>query len=177
LVQHAAVESRKCGVANLLIRKARRGDEDLIFALLYGLAEYEKLLWRFHVTRETVVRDYLCDDPLIHCELAFEGDTTVGGATWFWTYAGFAAARGLYIEDLFVFPAFRGHGYGKALLAHLARTAAAAGAIRVDWNVLDWNKPSIDFYESLGARPQEGGLYYRLEGEAMKSLATGRRKP
>jgi GNAT superfamily N-acetyltransferase len=154
------------------IRKARAGDEETIYSLLYGLAEYEKLLFRFFVTRETVIRDYLCECPLIHCELAFEGEAPVGGATWFWTYAGFAAARGLYIEDLFVFPAFRGRGYGKALLAHLAKTAAAAGAIRVDWNVLDWNQPSINFYESLGAKPQEGGVYYRLEGEALKKLGT-----
>jgi GNAT superfamily N-acetyltransferase len=155
----------------LSIRKARAGDEDVIHALLHGLAEYEKLLWRFHVTREDVVRDYLCDDPLIHCELAFEGAAPAGIATWFWTYAGFAAKRGLYIEDLFVFPAFRGRGYGKALLAHLAKIAAQAGAIRVDWNVLDWNKPAIDFYERLGARPQEGAPYYRLERDAMKKLA------
>ena len=155
----------------LNIRPARPGDEDAIYSLLYGLAEYEKLLWRFHVTRDTVVRDYLCDDPLIHCEIAFEGDTPVGGATWFWTYAGFAAKRGLYIEDLFVFPAFRGRGYGKALLAHLAKFAAQSGAIRIDWNVLDWNRPSIDFYESLGAKPQEGAPYYRLDGEALKKLA------
>ena len=156
----------------LSIRKARAGDEDVIHALLHGLAEYEKLLWRFHVTREDVVRDYLCDDPLIHCELAFEGAAPAGIATWFWTYAGFAAKRGLYIEDLFVFPAFRGRGYGKALLAHLAKIAAASGAIRIDWNVLDWNRPSIEFYESLGAKPQEGGLYYRLDGEALKKLGT-----
>jgi GNAT superfamily N-acetyltransferase len=155
----------------LSIRKARTGDEDAIYRLLHGLAEYEKLLWRFHVTREAVVRDYLCDNPLIHCELAFEGEAPAGIATWFWTYAGFAAKRGLYIEDLFVFPEFRGRRYGKALLAHLAKIAAQSGAIRIDWNVLDWNQPSIDFYESLGAKPQEGGIYYRLEGDAMKKLA------
>jgi len=153
------------------IRKARPGDEDAIHALLHGLAEYEKLLWRFYVTREDVVRDYLCDDPLIHGELLFEGETPAGLATWFWTYAGFAAKRGLYIEDLFVLPQFRGRGYGKALLAHLVKIAAAADAIRIDWNVLDWNQPSIDFYECLGAKPQEGGIYYRLEGDAMKKLA------
>ena len=153
------------------IRPARAGDEDAIYSLLYGLAEYEKLLWRFHVTRETVARDYLCGAPLIHCELAFEDEAPAGIATWFWTYAGFAAKRGLYIEDLFVFPQFRSRGYGKALLAHLVKIAAAADAIRIDWNVLDWNKPSIDFYVSLGAKPQEGGIYYRLEGDAMKKLA------
>ena len=155
----------------LSIRSARAGDEDLIHALLHGLAEYEKLLWRFHVTREDVIRDYLCDDPLIHAELAFEGERFVGGATWFWTYAGFAAKRGLYIEDLFVSPEFRGRGYGKALIAHLAKIAEQAGAIRVDWLVLDWNRPAIEFYERLGAKQHEGGIYYRLDGEAMKKLA------
>ena len=158
-------------MSGFLIRKARTGDEDAIYRLLYGLAEYEKLLWRFHVTREEVVRDYLCDNPLIHAELLFEGETPAGGATWFWTYAGFAAKRGLYIEDLFVFPAFRGRGYGKALLAHMAMLAVRSGAIRVDWNVLDWNKPAIEFYERLGARPQEGAPYYRLDGEALKKAA------
>ncbi|MGA7675254.1 MAG: GNAT family N-acetyltransferase [Rhizomicrobium sp.] len=153
------------------IRPARPGDEDAIYRLLHGLAEYEKLLWRFFVTREDVVRDYLCDNPLIHAELIFDGETPAGGATWFWTYAGFAAKRGLYIEDLFVFPEFRRRGYGKTLLAHLAKFAAQSGAVRVDWNVLDWNKPAIEFYESLGAKPQEGAPYYRLEGEAMKKLA------
>ncbi|MGC9953259.1 MAG: GNAT family N-acetyltransferase [Rhizomicrobium sp.] len=157
-------------LASFSIRPAKLGDEDAIYALLYGLAEYEKLLWRFHVTRETIARDYLCDDPLIHAELAFDDGQFVGGATWFWTYAGFAAKRGLYIEDLFVFPEFRGRGYGKALIAHLCAVALASGAIRVDWNVLDWNKPAIEFYESLGARPQEGAPYYRLEGEAMKKM-------
>ena len=153
------------------IRKARAGDEDAIYRLLRGLAEYEKLLFRFHVTHDGVVRDYLCDNPLIHAELIFEGETAAGIATWFWTYAGFAAKRGIYIEDLFVFPEFRGRGYGKALLAHIAMLAVGAEALRVDWNVLDWNKPAIEFYERLGARPQEGAPYYRLEGEAMKKLA------
>ena len=157
-----------------LIRPARSGDEDAIYQLLHGLAEYEKLLFRFHVTRESVIRDYLCDNPLIHAELAFEGDVAVGLATWFWTYAGFAAKRGLYIEDLFLLPECRGRGTGKALVAYLAKFAAQSGAVRIDWNVLDWNRPSIDFYESLGARPQEGGIYYRLDGEALKGLAIDR---
>jgi len=153
-----------------LIRTAGSGDEEAIYRLLYGLAEYEKLLGRFFVTREAVIRDYLCDNPLIRCELACEDDRAIGIATWFWTYAGFAAQRGMYLEDLFVMPGVRGRGYGKALMAHLAATARASGAIRIDWNVLDWNQPSLDFYESLGAKRHEGGYYYRLDGEAMKKL-------
>ncbi|MBU6299136.1 MAG: GNAT family N-acetyltransferase, partial [Alphaproteobacteria bacterium] len=92
----------------LSIRPAQAGDEDFVYATLYGLAEYEKLLHRFFVSRETIARDYFCANPLIHCALAFEDGRHVGGATWFWTYAGFAAARGLYIEDLFVAPQMRG---------------------------------------------------------------------
>lgn len=155
----------------LSIRSAHSGDEDLVYAVLYGLAEYEKLVHRLLVTRETITRDYFCADPLIHCELAFEGERHVGGVTWFWTYAGFAAARGLYIEDLFVSPQFRGHGYGKALMVHLAKIAAKANCVRVDWAVLDWNKPSIDFYVGLGAEPVTGVPLYRLSGEAFAKMA------
>jgi len=155
----------------LSIRPARAGDEELVYAVLYGLADYEKLLYRFFVTHETIARDYFCDNPLIHCALAFEGDRHVGGATWFWTYAGFAAKRGLYIEDLFVSPEFRGRGYGKALMKHLVNIAAEADALRVDWAVLDWNQPSIDFYVGIGAQLVTGLPIYRLDREAMKSLA------
>ena len=153
------------------IRSARAGDEDVIVALLHDLAEYEKLLDKFHVTRDVVARDYLSAQPLCQCELAFDGDEAAGIATWRWTYASFAAARSIYLEDLFVRPAFRGRGYGKALLAHLAKTAAEAGAARVEWQVLDWNKPSIDFYEGIGARPVGGWLTYRLEGDALEKAA------
>jgi GNAT superfamily N-acetyltransferase len=156
---------------SFVIRPARAGDEDAIYRLLHGLAEYEKLLWRFNVTHADVKRDYLCPEPLIHAELGCEGGRPVGLATWFWTYAGFAARRGVYLEDFFVMPSCRGKGYGTAMLADLSRMALEAGAIRLDWNVLDWNEPSIAFYESLGARRQEGGRYYRLEPEAMAKLA------
>ena len=155
----------------LSIRAAQPRDEALVYAVLYGLADYEKLLYRFFVTRETITRDYFCDNPLIHCALAFEGERHVGGATWFWTYAGFAAKRGLYIEDLFVSPEFRGRGYGKALMKHLVNIAAEADALRVDWAVLDWNQPSIDFYVGIGAQLVTGLPIYRLDREAMKKLA------
>jgi GNAT superfamily N-acetyltransferase len=106
----------------------------------------------------------------VTCELAFEGDTAVGLVTWYWTYASFAAARGLYVEDLFVRPEWRGKGYGKALLQYLAAKAVAVNANRLEWLVLDWNAPAIEFYKGIGARPLEGWSSYRLEGEAMKKL-------
>jgi GNAT superfamily N-acetyltransferase len=134
------------------IRQARPGDEDAILSLLTALADYEKLLDRFHVTKAVIARDYLGERPLIQADLAFEGERAVGIASWYWAYASFAAKRVIFLEDLFVPPEFRGHGYGKALMAHLARTAVKAGADGVEWRVLDWNKPSIDFYESLRAK-------------------------
>ncbi len=155
----------------LHIRKARAGDEELVFTLLHELADYEKLLDKFKVTREVIRRDYLSEPALLQCDLAFEGDRPVGVMTWYWTYTSFAAARGLYLEDLFVRPTERGKGYGKSLLADLAKTADAAGASRIEWSVLSWNKPSIDFYESLGARQPDGWFIYRLADDALKALA------
>ena len=153
------------------IRNAKKGEEDVIFALLYELADYEKLLGKFDITKNIITRDYFSEEPLCRCDLAFEGDAPVGIATWYWIYNSFAAIRSIYLEDLFVRPAFRGKGYGKALLVHLAKTAREAGAGGVQWSVLDWNKPSIEFYESLGARRIDGWHSYRLEGDALKKAA------
>jgi diamine N-acetyltransferase len=155
------------------IRPAREGEDDIIFSLLRALAEYEKLLDKFHITKAVIARDYLGAQPLIQCDLAFEGDSAVGIAAWYWTYGTFDAKRGIYLEDLFVPPEFRGKGYGKALLAHLAKTAVKNGGGKVEWSVLPWNKPSIDFYEGLGATQMTDWLIYRLTGEALEDLADG----
>lgn len=152
------------------IRQGRSGDEALILQLLVELAEYEKLLEKFHINEEVIRRDYLGGEPILNCDLAFEGTNAVGIATWYWNYSSFAAKRAIYLEDLFVRASMRGKGYGKALLAHLARTAVVAGARSVDWSVLDWNKPSIEFYDNLGAKPVTGWTVYRLEGEALVAL-------
>ena len=152
------------------IRPARSGDEDTILALLYELAEYEKLADKFKITREIVTRDYFGAQPLIHCELAFEGDAPIGIATWYFTYNSFAARRGIYLEDLFVRPAARGRGHGKALLSHLAARAREHGADRVDWAVLTWNAPAIAFYESLGAEAVRDWFIYRLAGDALAKM-------
>jgi len=152
------------------IRRARAGEEDIVFALLRELAQYEKLMHVFHITPDIVRSDYLCDAPRLNCDLLLDAGEPAGLATWYWMYSSFVAKRAIYLEDLFVRPAFRGRGHGKALLAHLAKTAVAAGAVRVDWSVLDWNKPSIDFYEGLGARPNAGWIVYRLEGAALAKL-------
>ena len=156
---------------NFSIRRAVRGDEGVVLTLLRDLAEYEKLLDKFHITAEVIARDYFGAQPLLNCDLAFEGDKPVGCATWYWTYHSFAARRGIFLEDLFVRPQTRGKGYGKALLSHLARSALEAGGGQVEWEVLDWNQPSIDFYESIGAKRQGGWRTYRLENAALKKMA------
>jgi GNAT superfamily N-acetyltransferase len=153
------------------IRAPRKGDEKLIVSLLFALAEYEKLLDRFHITPEIVARDYLGDAPLLFCDLAFEGDKPAGIATWHWTYGSFAAKRKIYLADLFVHPEFRGKQYGKALIANLARRVIAHDGAGIDWEVLDWNKPSIDFYDSLGATAITNWVGYNLSGDALQRLA------
>jgi GNAT superfamily N-acetyltransferase len=158
------------------IRAARPGDEEVMYALLGELAEYEKLMPIFRITPETIRRDFFSAAPRCHCELAYDGDKAVGIANWYFSYATFATRRKIYLADLFVQPSARGTGLGKALLAHLARRAleegaVEEGAVEVEWEVLDWNKPSIDFYERIGARAASEWLLYRLGGEALDRLA------
>jgi diamine N-acetyltransferase len=158
-------------MTGLSIRRAKAGDEDLILTLLYELAEYEKLTHAFKLTKAVIARDFFAATPLAHCDLAYCEGEPVGLATWYWTYASFAAARGIYLEDLYVRAAMRGRGFGKALLALLAKEARDAGAVRVEWSVLNWNKPSIDFYEGIGAKPNTEWTIYRLDGNALAALA------
>lgn len=154
----------------LTIRPATTLDAGLILTLLGELAGYEKLLEKFTLTEARIVRDFFGPQAAIHCELAFEDAQPVGIVTWYQTYASFAAVRGIFVEDLFVRPARRGKGHGKALLRHLAAKAATMGASRLDWLVLDWNAPAIEFYKSLGARAVAEWKIYRLEGAAMQRL-------
>jgi GNAT superfamily N-acetyltransferase len=157
-------------MADFLIRAANTGDADLILALLHELAVYEKLTEKFKITPDVIMRDYLCEQPLIHCDLLFEGEMPAGIATWYWAYRSFAARRVLFLEDLFVRPQFRGRGYGKALLEHLARTAVKADAAHMEWSVLPWNTPSIEFYERLGADRMTDWHIYRLSDGALQKL-------
>ncbi|HEY2009659.1 MAG TPA: GNAT family N-acetyltransferase [Rhizomicrobium sp.] len=151
------------------IRAAIASDSPLIVSLLRELAEYEKLLDRFFLTEEQVGRDML--GAACHCDLGFVRSQAVGLVSWYWTYKSFGARRGLFIEDLYVRPQFRGQGLGKALLAHLAARARDAGGF-LEWQVLDWNTPSIEFYKSLGARQVGQWLNYRLEDEHLERLAS-----
>ena len=157
---------------DFMIRRARKGDERIVLTLLRELAEYEKLLDRFHIDETVISRDYFGETPLLNCDLAFEREEPVGLATWYWTYHSFAAQRGIFLEDLFVRPQTRGKGYGKALLAHLAKTALETGGQQVSWEVLPWNTPSIEFYESIGATKLTDWLVFNLTGDALKKLGS-----
>ena len=151
------------------IRAALDSDSHLIVSLLRELADYEKLHGGFSLTEDQVKRDMM--GAACHCDLIFAGDEAAGLACWYWTYKSFRACRGLFVEDLFVRAQFRGQGLGKALLSHLAGRAQRAGGF-LEWQVLDWNTPSIEFYKSLGARQLGQWLNYRLEGERLERLAS-----
>jgi GNAT superfamily N-acetyltransferase len=156
-------------MSDFSIRAAAAADAQAIVSLLRELAEYEKLENGFLLDDAAAARDML--GAACHSELVFVDGAAVGIAAWFWIYRSFGAARGVYVEDLYVRPRFRGRGLGRALLAHLAAKAHAVGGF-LEWQVLDWNAPSIEFYKSLGASPRDNWINYRLMGEALRKLAS-----
>jgi GNAT superfamily N-acetyltransferase len=155
----------------LEIRPAERSDAALILAFVRKLAEYERLLHVVVATEADVVRDLFGTNPRVFCDLAFWEGAPAGFALWFHNYSTFRGRHGLYLEDLFVEPAYRGRGIGKALLRRLAQRCQADGLARLEWQVLDWNAPSIAFYKSLGAVAVDDWTVFRLSDEALKKLA------
>jgi GNAT superfamily N-acetyltransferase len=162
---------------NLTIRPAAPGDTGLILEFIRELAEYEKLAHQVKATEDDV-RALLFDPaPRAFCDIAEVDEEPVGFAFWFYNVSTFEGRRGLYLEDLFVRPAARGMGAGKALLAHLARRCLSEGLPRIQWAVLDWNAPSIAFYDSLGATARTEWITRQLTGEALHALASSFRRP
>lgn len=157
----------------LTIRPATAGDAGLILALVRELAAYEKLAHEVVATEDDFRRDGFGPRPRFEAAVAEWSGEPAGFALWFYNYSTFAGRHGLYLEDLFVRPALRGKGIGKALLVHLAGLAAAQGCARYQWQVLDWNTPSIAFYEALGARRYPEWITMRVDGEALPRLARG----
>lgn len=151
------------------IRPAVVADVPLILDFIRDLAAYEKLLHEFEATEEKLRATLFPSDrpPAADCVLAFVGDRPAGFALYFTNYSTFLAQPGLYLEDLFVRPEFRGRGIGKGLILHLAKLANARGYGRMDWSVLDWNQPAIAFYESLGAERKTAWQICRLTGAAL----------
>lgn len=157
--------------AGLRIVAAAPEDTHEILRLIRALAEYEKLS-RDVVATEPQLRETLFGpQPCAEVLLARTGQRTVGFALFFQNYSTFLGKPGIYLEDLFVEPEFRGKGIGKALLAAVARLAVERRSGRFEWAVLDWNQPAIDFYRSLGARPLHDWTLFRVTGEALKKLA------
>ncbi len=152
------------------IRTAVLGDEGLIFDFICALAAYEKLSHEVEAGTQDIARDLFGSSPRVFCEIAEIEGKPVGFALWYYTYSTFLGKHGIWLEDLFVDPAARGAGAGKALMAHLANKCREEGLGRLEWWVLDWNTPSIEFYKSLGAVMQEEWSVCRMDGVALVEL-------
>ena len=158
---------------SLRLRAATRDDVPAIRQLIRDLAEYEKEPQSAVVTEADLLRDGFGERPLFRVVMAeWEGEVA-GFAFYFFNYSTWQGRPGLYLEDLFVRPAHRGRGIGKALLVHLAGVALRENCGRFVWQVLDWNEPALRFYESLGARVMKEWLTMRVDGEALRRLAQG----
>lgn len=154
-----------------IIRNAERADVPLILQLIKELADYEKLLHEVVADEETLTQTLFGERAYAEVVLAFEGEIPVGFALFFHNFSTFLGRPGIYLEDLYVRSDFRGKGYGKQLLKHLAQLAIERNCGRLEWWVLDWNKPSINFYKSLGAKPMDDWTVYRVTGEELRNLA------
>ncbi len=157
----------------LTIREATPADIPLILAYIAELADYERAPEKAVARAEDLQRYMFGPQPLIFCELARWDGEDAGFALYFFNFSTWEGKPGLYLEDLFVRPAFRKHGIGKALLKRLARIAVEHDCTRYVWQVLDWNTPSIDFYKAMGAKVMHDWLTCRVEGEALHRLAEG----
>ena len=156
----------------LTIRSATSADVGLILEFIRGLAEYEREPQAAVATAADLLRDGFGPEPKFRVDIAEWSGEPAGFAFYFWNYSTWQGRPGLYLEDLFVRPQFRGKGIGKALLVHLARVAVKNNCGRLVWQVLDWNTPAIEFYESLGAKTMKEWLTMRVTGEALVRLAT-----
>lgn len=156
---------------NLTTRSATPDDLETIAVFVRALAAYEKLEHEVVSTPDAFRQVLFCDHPRLFCELALMGDRPIGMALWFYNFSTFLGRHGIYLEDLFVDPVWRGAGAGKALIARLAKRCVDEGLGRFEWSVLDWNKTAIDFYEYHGARLNSGWLSVRMPPEAIARLA------
>ncbi|WP_333774875.1 GNAT family N-acetyltransferase [Streptomyces sp. IBSBF 3136] len=155
-----------------MIRSATPADVPVIHALIRELAEYEKAPQEARASEEQLREALFGERPAAFAHMA-EDETTgepVGFALWFLNFSTWRGVHGIYLEDLYVRPSARGGGHGRALLTELARICVSRGYERLEWSVLDWNRPAIGFYESLGARPQDEWTVYRLTDDALTKL-------
>ena len=158
----------------LSLRAAAASDVGAIIAFIRELAEYEKLAHEMIATEESLEATLFGDRPAAEVVLAEVSGKPVGFALFFTSYSTFLGRPGLYLEDLYVQPAHRGRGIGKALLQHVARLAYERDCGRLEWAVLDWNEPAIGFYEQMGARAMGDWTTYRVAGESLRAMAQSR---
>jgi GNAT superfamily N-acetyltransferase len=156
---------------SLRIEPATERDIPLILEFVRGLAEYEKHLDRVEATEERIRKTIFGTEPAAQVLFAYENDSPVGFAVFFYTYSTFVGLPGLYLEDLYVKPEARGKGVGRALLRFLARLAKEKNCFRIEWAVLHWNESAIGFYKGLGAVPMDEWNVYRLSGAELDLLA------
>lgn len=153
------------------VRTARPEDAAVIFGLIRGLAEYERLGHTVEANEIDIATALFGESPRVFCDLAEADGEVVGFALWFYTFSTFVGRHGIFLEDLFVRPEFRGRGAGRALLGHLARRCVDESLGRFEWSVLDWNEPAIQFYRAQGARLLDAWTMCRVDGEALLTLA------
>jgi GNAT superfamily N-acetyltransferase len=158
-------------MSGLSIAPATRADVPAILEMIHGLGEFERLEHLCVASEDDIERALFGGQARVEVVLAWEGDKTAGFALFFHNFSTFLGRRGLYLEDLFVRPAFRRRGYGRALLVHLARLAVERGCGRFEWTVLDWNEQAIGFYQQLGAQVLPEWRITRVTGAALAALA------
>jgi GNAT superfamily N-acetyltransferase len=156
---------------NFVIRPATMADVPIILQLIRALATYERAPNEVTATEQGLAEVLFGKKPAAEVLLAFEDDAAVGFAVFFHNFSTWLGRPGLYLEDLFVRPEDRGKGYGRALLVALARIARDRGCGRMEWAVLDWNEPAIQFYRKLGAKPLDEWTVFRLTGDGIERLA------
>lgn len=156
----------------LTIRSARRDEAGLVLSFIRELADYEKLLHEVTASEAELTEALFGDNPKVFCDIAEWQGEPAGFAVWYYTYSTFSGRHGIWLEDLYVRPVFRGKGIGKALIAALAQRCVSEGLPRLAWWVLNWNEPSREFYRSLGAVAQSEWTVKRMEGEALQRLGT-----
>lgn len=155
------------------IRSAESNDVAVIAALIRELAEYERAAEMAKATPDQLHETFFGPEPRAFCDLVETDEGVVAGlAVWFLNFSTWTGSHGVYVEDLFVRPEYRGRGYGRALLARLSRECVEKGYPRLQWWVLDWNEPSIGFYRSLGAEVLDEWTVFRLSGDALEKLAS-----
>ena len=152
------------------IRPAERKEVGAVLQLIHDLAHYEKAPNEVEATEKELLSTIFSEDPKVFCDVVEVDDDIAGMAIWFLNYSTWQGKHGIYLEDLFIKPEYRGRGYGKALLQHLAKICEERGYGRFQWWVLDWNSPAIEFYRSLGAVAMDEWTVYRVSGQALKEL-------